>query len=210
MSGTVKDIVSKEELDNLRHSGAPLVLHFWASWCDASKQMDQVFSHLATDFPRAHFFRVEAEEHPEISEAYSVALVPYFVFFKDGKTVDTLEGADPSSLANKVGKVAGSITPASLGLAAGPTILETVKKNAKASGQDRAQPVSTADALKNLGILVDIYQVATWSKHVAKVDLLLLFEEHVLCLVVEGIMFIWEEHKPTGKFTPSSIVNPDT
>ncbi|VYS64666.1 unnamed protein product [Arabidopsis thaliana] len=192
MSGTVKDIVSKEELDNLRHSGAPLVLHFWASWCDASKQMDQVFSHLATDFPRAHFFRVEAEEHPEISEAYSVALVPYFVFFKDGKTVDTLEGADPSSLANKVGKVAGSITPASLGLAAGPTILETVKKNAKASGQDRAQPV------------------ATWSKHVAKVDLLLLFEEHVLCLVVEGIMFIWEEHKPTGKFTPSSIVNPDT
>jgi len=57
---------------------------------------------------------------------------------------------------------------------------------------------------------VDIYQVATWSKHVAKVDLLLLFEEHVLCLVVEGIMFIWEEHKPTGKFTPSSIVNPDT
>lgn len=57
---------------------------------------------------------------------------------------------------------------------------------------------------------MDIYQVATWSKHVAKVDLLLLFEEHVLCLVVEGIMFIWEEHKPTGKFTPSSIVNPDT
>ena len=58
MSGTVKDIVSKAELDNLRQSGAPVVLHFWASWCDASKQMDQVFSHLATDFPRAHFFRV--------------------------------------------------------------------------------------------------------------------------------------------------------
>ncbi|CAL9233042.1 unnamed protein product [Arabidopsis halleri] len=155
MSGTVKDIVSKAELDNLRQSGAPIVLHFWASWCDASKQMDQVFSHLATDFPRAHFFRVEAEEHPEISEAYSVAAVPYFVFFKDGKTVDTLEGADPSSLANKVGKVAGSSTsaepaaPASLGLAAGPTILETVKENAKATVQDRAQPVSTADGLKN-------------------------------------------------------------
>jgi Grx4 family monothiol glutaredoxin len=99
---------------------------------------------------------VEAEEHPEISEAYSVAAVPYFVFFKDGKAVDTLEGADPSSLANKVSKVAGSSTsaepaaPASLGLAAGPTILETVKENAKATAQDRAQPVSTttADALK--------------------------------------------------------------
>ncbi|KAJ0250206.1 Monothiol glutaredoxin-S17 [Hirschfeldia incana] len=149
MGGAVKDIASKSDLDNLRQSGAPVVLHFWASWCDASKQMDQVFSHLATDFPRAHFFRVEAEEHPEISEAYSVSAVPYFVFFKDGKVVDTLEGADPSSLANKVSKVAGSSTsnepaaPASLGLAAGPTILETVKENAKATSKDRAQPLSS-------------------------------------------------------------------
>ncbi|XP_009134326.1 monothiol glutaredoxin-S17 [Brassica rapa] len=156
MGGAVKDIASKSELDNLRQSGAPVVLHFWASWCDASKQMDQVFSHLATDFPRAHFFRVEAEEHPEISEAYSVSAVPYFVFFKDGKDVDTLEGADPSSLANKVGRVAGSSTsnepaaPASLGLAAGPTILETVKENAKATSKDRAQPLSTTTTTEAL------------------------------------------------------------
>ncbi|CAH8388112.1 unnamed protein product [Eruca vesicaria subsp. sativa] len=153
MGGAVKDIASKAELDNMRQSGAPIALHFWASWCDASKQMDQVFSHLATDFPRAHFFRVEAEEHPEISEAYSVSAVPFFVFFKDGKAVDTLEGADPSSLANKVGKIAGSSTsdepaaPASLGLAAGPMILETVKENAKATVKDRTQPVSTTEAL---------------------------------------------------------------
>ena len=71
-------------------------------------------------------------------------------------------------------------------------------------------------------ILVAICQVATWSKHVAKVDLLLLFGEHVLSLDVEGNMFIWafkgiEEHlAPVGhvelceKFTPTCIVHPDT
>ncbi|KAL0784418.1 hypothetical protein YC2023_034891 [Brassica napus] len=59
MGGAVKDIASKSELDNLGQSGAQVVLHFWALWCDASKQMDQVFSHLATDFPRAHFFRLQ-------------------------------------------------------------------------------------------------------------------------------------------------------
>lgn len=64
--------------------------------------------------------------------------------------------------------------------------------------------------------------MATWSKHVAKVDLLLLFGEHVLSLDVEGNMFIWafkgieEQVAPignlqlTGKFTPSCIVHPDT
>ncbi|CAN7028858.1 unnamed protein product [Brassica oleracea var. botrytis] len=53
MGGVVKDIASKSELDNLRQSGAPIALHLWASWCDASKQLDQVFSHFATDLPQA-------------------------------------------------------------------------------------------------------------------------------------------------------------
>ncbi|OIT05494.1 PREDICTED: monothiol glutaredoxin-S17 [Nicotiana attenuata] len=138
--GSVKEVGSKGELDKIVGDGSPAILHFWATWCEASKHMDQVFSHLSTDFPHAHFLRVEAEEQPEISELYSVSAVPFFVFFKDGKAVDTLEGADPSSLANKVAKIAGSITPgdpaapASLGMAAGPTVLETVQELAKESG----------------------------------------------------------------------------
>ncbi|KAK7362854.1 hypothetical protein VNO77_04978 [Canavalia gladiata] len=137
MGGSVKDVKSKGEVDEVVGSGSPVILHFWASWCEASKHMDQLFSHLSTDFPHAHFLRVEAEEQPEISEAYSVSAVPYFAFCKDGKTLDTLEGADPSSLANKVAKVAGSVnpgepaSPASLGMAAGPVVLETVKELAK-------------------------------------------------------------------------------
>lgn len=71
----MKDLTSKSELDNLRQSGAPVVLHFWASWCDASKQMDQVFSHLATDFPRAHFFRVRRSLFSE-SLTQSIQLSP--------------------------------------------------------------------------------------------------------------------------------------
>ncbi|CAH9059987.1 unnamed protein product [Cuscuta europaea] len=137
MGGVVKEFKSKEELNKVIADGSPAVVHFWATWCEASKHMDQVFSHLSTDFPHTHFLRVEAEEQPEISDAYSVSAVPYFVFFKDGKTVDTMEGADPSALANKVSKLSGKITPgepaapASLGMAAGATIIETVQNLAK-------------------------------------------------------------------------------
>ncbi|CAL9766797.1 unnamed protein product [Musa acuminata subsp. burmannicoides] len=141
--GVVKDVGSKAQLDEALHGAAPVVVHFWASWCEASKQMDQVFAHLATDFPQALFLRVEAEEQPEISEAYAVAAVPYFVFFKDGKSVDKLEGANPSILANRVAKVAGSTSlvesasPASLGIAAGPTVLEAVKDMAKENNSSK-------------------------------------------------------------------------
>lgn len=146
--GGVKDIKSKQELDNLVKDGSAVMVHFWASWCDASKHMDQVFSHLSTDFPNAHFLRVEAEEQPEISEAYSVSAVPFFVFIKDGKKVDTLEGAYPAELANKVSKVVGSIhagepaAPASLGMAAGPSVLEAIQDLAKvnSSPQENIHP----------------------------------------------------------------------
>ncbi|KAG2687575.1 hypothetical protein I3760_09G058300 [Carya illinoinensis] len=174
MGGSVKDVHSKAELDNVVGSGAPVILHFWASWCEASKHMDQVFSHLSTDFPRAHFLRVEAEGQPEISEAYSVSAVPFFVLFKDGKTVDTLEGADPSSLANKVAKVAGPVgpgepaAPASVGLAAGSTVLETVKEFAQENGSAKVENQGKhglSDALKKrLELLINSHPIMLFMK----------------------------------------------
>nr|AHA84231.1 monothiol glutaredoxin-S17-like protein [Phaseolus vulgaris] len=174
MGGSVKDVKSKGEVDAVVAGGSPVILHFWASWCEASKHMDQLFTHLSTDFPKAHFLRVEAEEQPEISEAYSVSAVPFFVFFKDGKTFDTLEGADPSSLANKVAKIAGSInpgeaaSPASLGMAAGSAVLEAVKELAKENDSSKeknvVQPGLSGPLRKRLQQLVDSHPVFLFMK----------------------------------------------
>ncbi|KAG7026577.1 Monothiol glutaredoxin-S17 [Cucurbita argyrosperma subsp. argyrosperma] len=157
MSGSVKDVQSKAELDGLLRSDALVILHFWASWCEASKHMDQV----------------EAEEQPEISEAYSVAAVPYFVFIKDGKTVDTLEGADPSSLAHKVAKASGSINagepaaPASSGMAAGAAILETVRELARDNGsvtESKVQPGLSSALQKKIQQLIDSNPIMLFMK----------------------------------------------
>lgn len=173
MSGSVKDVQSKSELDGLLRSDALVILHFWASWCEASTHMDQVFSHLSTDFPHAHFLRVEAEEQPEISEAYSVAAVPYFVFIKNGKTVDTLEGADPSSLANKVAKASGAINagepaaPASLGMAAGAAILESVRELARDNGsvtESKMQPGLSSALQKKIQQLIETNPIMLFMK----------------------------------------------
>lgn len=107
METSIKDLRSKVELDELLRDGAPAVLHFWASWCSASSQMDLVFAQLRSDNPHTLFYRVEAEETPEISEAFEVSAVPFFAFIKDGVVVDKLEGANPAELASKVAQLAG-------------------------------------------------------------------------------------------------------
>lgn len=97
----------------------------------------------------------------------------YFVF-QDGKVFDTLEGADPSSLANKVSKVAGSIhagepaAPASLGMAAGSTVVETVQELAKENGssqvESKGEPGHTDALNRRLQQLIDSHPVMLFMK----------------------------------------------
>lgn len=58
--GAVREVGSKAELDAAVGGARAAAVHFWAAWCEASKQMDEVFAHLAVDFPHALFLRVRA------------------------------------------------------------------------------------------------------------------------------------------------------
>lgn len=82
-------------------------MHFWAAWCEPCKFLDTVLAQLVADTPRVTVLRVEAEEAADISEQYSVSVVPYFLFFRDGKVVDSLEGADAATLTTKFSSLAG-------------------------------------------------------------------------------------------------------
>jgi len=65
-------------------------------------------------------------------------------------------------------------------------------------------------------------QVATWSRHEEKVNMLYLFGEYVLSADAEGNVFMWAfrgaepNTEPVGsislgdKFTPTCIMHPDT
>lgn len=76
-------------------------MHFWAAWCEPCAFLDSVLAQLSADAPAVAALRVEAEEAGDISERYSVSVVPYFLFFRDGQVADSLEGADAAALTTK-------------------------------------------------------------------------------------------------------------
>jgi thiol-disulfide isomerase/thioredoxin len=62
--GAVREVRSPAELEAAVAGARAAAVHFWASWCEASKQMDEVFAHLAVDFPHAVFLRVRVSAAP--------------------------------------------------------------------------------------------------------------------------------------------------
>jgi len=70
--------------------------------------MNDVFEELASKNSNIKFIKIEAEKFPDISEEYEIAAVPSFVFVKEGKVVDRVEGANPPELSKTVAKYSKS------------------------------------------------------------------------------------------------------
>eukprot|EP00389_Voromonas_pontica_P001811 GDKH01002714.1.p2 GENE.GDKH01002714.1~~GDKH01002714.1.p2 ORF type:complete len:113 (+),score=30.02 GDKH01002714.1:165-503(+) len=101
---TVRDIASKEELTNLKKSGAKIIIDFWAPWCGPCKVIAPKFKLLAEKFPDVIFVKVNADEGDgeDIADEHGLESMPSFMFFKGSEKVDELIGADPGKLETKV------------------------------------------------------------------------------------------------------------
>uniref|UniRef100_H2ZDC0 Thioredoxin domain-containing protein n=1 Tax=Ciona savignyi TaxID=51511 RepID=H2ZDC0_CIOSA len=94
------------------------VIHFWASWAEQCKQMNEVMAELATQNTNVVFLSVEAEEIPEISHKYEIEAVPTFILIKNHQQIGRLNGAHAPELTKLVllnkEKPAGSMNVQSL------------------------------------------------------------------------------------------------
>lgn len=147
---TVADVKSREAFDAAVKSGKPVAVHFWATWCEPCVHMDGVFAQLAADNPGSSFIRVEAEEVPEVSDAYAVSAVPFFLFFKNGKLVDQLQGANAPELTHKVGlhvSTPAAATNFGAGASAAADVIESVLKSARSHTTSTSQTKPSADSI---------------------------------------------------------------
>ncbi|POM63335.1 Glutaredoxin [Phytophthora palmivora] len=117
VTGSVVSVQSVAQFDEATARESTLsVSFFWAEFheaCRPNGQLDVVVRQLATLHPRIRFLKVAAEELPELSERYEIAVVPTFVIAQGRAVLDKLEGANVAELAKRVDVLSKSVAKSS-------------------------------------------------------------------------------------------------
>ncbi|XP_017776586.1 PREDICTED: thioredoxin-like protein 1 [Nicrophorus vespilloides] len=85
-----------------------VVADFTASWCGPCQRIAPVFQQLAGKYPNAVFLKIDVDKCQDTAAAQGVSAMPTFIFYRNKTKVDRLQGADPSSLENKIKQYYGS------------------------------------------------------------------------------------------------------
>jgi thioredoxin 1 len=72
----------------------PVLAYFWASWCGPCRLMAPIVDSLANSYgDRLKIVKLEVDPNPESVAKYQVEGVPALRLFKDGKVIESKEGA---------------------------------------------------------------------------------------------------------------------
>ena len=108
----IRDATQKSAETNKQ--GHLILLKFTANWCSVCQKIAPFCEGLPTDPKLAtmdrmfSLYKVDVDESPDLTNFYGASSLPLFVFLVDGKKVDTLVGAQQTTLKKKIIKHAST------------------------------------------------------------------------------------------------------
>jgi len=77
----------------------PVVVDFWASWCQPCKALTPVLEKLEKEFkPDFSLVKIDTEQYPEIAQKMGISGIPHVQIYIDGALKDSFTGALSESL----------------------------------------------------------------------------------------------------------------
>ena len=103
----VKMIATKDEFHQLLKSDKLVVVDFTASWCPPCQMIAPKFAeHEKEVGDKAILVKVDVDENAETAEECGITCMPTFQFYKGGKKVDEIQGANFDGVKAKIQELA--------------------------------------------------------------------------------------------------------
>ena len=89
-------------------SDTPVLVDFWAVWCQPCKVISPVVDSLATRYKgKLKVGKMDVDQHQAVPQQYGIRSIPTLLLFKGGRVVDTVVGSDRTRLEESVRKLVG-------------------------------------------------------------------------------------------------------
>ncbi len=77
-------------------SKLPVVVDFWADWCQPCKMVAPILERLAAEYAgRVRIAKVDVDANPMLAQQFQIRSIPTLMFVKNGKIVGQSAGAAP-------------------------------------------------------------------------------------------------------------------
>jgi len=79
--------------DEVLGSNQPVLVDFYADWCQPCRVLAPTIERIARDFDgRAQVGKVNVDESPELARTYGISSIPTLIVFRGGEEVDRIVG----------------------------------------------------------------------------------------------------------------------
>jgi len=94
MSSNKVVIVTDSEFDStVLQSERPVVLDFWAEWCQPCKMLAPTIEEIAGEYEdKIKVGKLNVDDNPNTATKYGIRGIPTLLFFKGGKVVQQVTG----------------------------------------------------------------------------------------------------------------------
>ena len=146
----VKDTTTERfETDVIRASTErPILVDFWATWCQPCRQLGPLLEKLAVEFNgRFQLVKVNVDENQDLAAAFGVQSIPYVAALRDGQVASEFVGVHPEE---KLREWLGSLLPSKAEelLKKGHALEQTDPKSALAAYREAAALDPKLDAAR--------------------------------------------------------------
>jgi thioredoxin 1 len=104
--GNVIEITSKEEWESkVANSTDAVLVDFFAEWCGPCKAIAPAIEKMSETHTGVKFYKVDVDKLGEVAADNGISAMPTFLFFKDGKQIEMVRGANPPAIQAAVQKL---------------------------------------------------------------------------------------------------------
>lgn len=78
--------VTETELAQLTKGSTPVLVDFFATWCEPCNYLDEILQELESRLgDKIRIFKLDVDQQPEVSKSLRIMSVPTLMIYKDGE-----------------------------------------------------------------------------------------------------------------------------